>query len=247
MKFINPAILLIIATLSFCSSTQTKEDKAGGEAQTEVPSDKAKALNELKKSYRPYTSLSAGFSMKGTINREEIAYTGTLKSESDSFSILLKDIIFQSPFFSLSVKNGTVIQRDYLRDRTDTTPLNNYRWVEVLGRTFPFTFFLPMLQGYPPEEFFLPTTSYTEKETLSTFSYRSQHFDATGTVREGKIQRIYYKNTQTGEIIIFTFSGDTGKDGRTFPKKIVIQKPNAKDYIVITFSGVRMDLPSGQE
>ncbi len=237
-------VLTFLLATHLASCATGKESARAPKESVVTSAENTLVLNSLRENYRPYQSLSATFSLKGKVAGGELAYTGNLTSTPEKFYVLLKDLIFLSPFFSLTVTGTEVTQKDFLQDKTEIIPLNDYRWVQVLGKNFPFMFFLPMLQGYPPEEFFLTATEFrSEGENSGSFRYKSAWFAAIATVKNGIVEKIQYRDETTGDITVFSFSGNAGKNDRYFPARIVIQKPDASEFIDIRFTTTKVSMP----
>ncbi|MCS6983865.1 MAG: hypothetical protein NZM25_01905 [Leptospiraceae bacterium] len=233
MNFVVFVIFWVLSPIG-CASTQSHGKERAN------PTLAKQALHEkLRQNYPAYARLQAYFTLKGKVDGQEIYYEGILDSKQKSFSVLLKDSIFKSPLFSIKIDEEKVIQIDYLRDKKETIPFEEYRWVVLFGRLFPFRFFYPILKGYLPNEIFLEDTVYEEtKEGKIRFLFKTPYFDARAVIEEGILRNLFYKNEINQEVVAITFEGTSMAQGRYFPQKIYISRPKTLDYVQLNFSRV---------
>ncbi len=237
-------VFFLSAVLQSCTARETIQQNQAG-AKTAQTSDKqAQVLKQLGATYSPYLALSAQFVLKGKVDKTEILYDGILTIKGENLSVVLKDPVFRSPFFSLKVEKDFVTQIDHLRNKKDKIPFADYRWVELFGRVFPFRFFYPLLKGYPPDEIYAKSTRYeTLEEEKGRFLFTTEYFDGIVNVENGFIASLYYRGRLDQEIVVMTFTGNanekkTAAAQRYFPEQIYITRPRSEDYVRLDFKKV---------
>lgn len=231
--------VLVISLFGGCSSAQQKTVEPGTEARPEVDSSLSIKEN-IEEIYAPYQKMSAIYVIKGRVDGNEIFYDGTIKSSPGYFHALLKDPIFRSPLFSLTVDGEKVVRKDYLRDRTEYSNLKSYRWVEVFGDVFPFRFFLPLLRGFTPDQ--LDNSNATRQKTdegYDRFRYKGQRYETVADFKDGLMVRLFFKSPLDDKILILQFKGRaTAEDERYFPSRIYINRAGENDYLEIRFKSI---------
>ena len=216
-------IALLLSTVLQCKSSQSVELSLNQVANN----------RELER-YKPYASFSADFSLTGVIEGQRQEYNGKLLAKPGFLSLILKDTVFDSPLVSLTIKGQRVFHKNHAYNKITRMPLKDFKWVEVLGTTVPFSFFLPVLQGYPPTEF---SNGLMKKSGAGSYEYMDEQNNYIVTLKLKKeivTQMSYYllgeKNTLTVSIL-----GNCNPKGRYFPRTLVLQKREQKERIQLSF------------
>ncbi|MCB1147445.1 MAG: hypothetical protein KDK38_11620, partial [Leptospiraceae bacterium] len=148
--------------------------------------------------------------------------------------------VFRSPFVSMRVNGDTVTQIDHLRDRSQSLPLDQFKWVEVFGKVFPFGFFYPILKGYPPEVIFDPTANYSlPKPGQERLTVKKQDWEAIVNFESQIMTSVFFRTMNDKEIVILAFSGKQNT-ARYFPGEILVTRPNSNDFIKIQFKSMKV-------
>jgi len=239
---------LLIFLILECSSSQIKPKNVRTETKKENRKFKAKKeiIEKLNKHFSIYKKMSANFQIKGNMNNKEMYYSGKLystidKSGNRNLTITLKDAIFLSPIFTLKIRGQNLTEIDHLRDKRRKFTLDEYRWIEVFGRVFPFKFFLPILMGFVPNEILSSKAKYSQKNNKLT--YLGDYYDSIGNLtKNSSLKSIYFRTRGEKEVVIIQFIGrSTSKKKRYFPHKLHINRSRStNDFLSMKFSRVNI-------
>lgn len=232
-QWVKFTVVFIFFTLLQCKSGQSLELKGQNQAQL---SDNRNLLT-----YEPYSSFSAEFSLSGTIEGKRQEYNGKLLSKPGFLSLILKDTVFDSPLVSLTVKDQRVFHKNHAYNKITRLPLAEFKWVEVLGTAVPFSFFLPVLQGYPPAEY---TNGLMKKVSLDSYEYINEknNFIVTLKVKEDLVSEMSYFLLGDKASLKVSILGNCNPKGRYFPKTLVLQKSLQKERLQLKFKKCKSKL-----
>jgi hypothetical protein len=59
---------------------------------------------------------------------------------------------FSHPLLTLEIGDNTVSMKDHARNKKESIARKDYQWVELFGRSFPVSFFEPLMRGFVPAD-----------------------------------------------------------------------------------------------
>ena len=204
--------IIIIQCFTFnCKTPQPMPEPVSKDAENLQDNLQNNLLDKIKKTYPLYTEMSVNFDISGKIDKNELVYFGTMYAKINAvdvnqsyLSIKIKDTVFMADFYSLEIKNGFVIQTNYLTDEIIKTSLINYKWVEIFGNTIPFHFYFPLLLGLPPSQIFGKDAVINEE--AEKILYRSDIYDTMVEFSGGFIKKIYFRTKSKKDVLSLSFS-----------------------------------------
>lgn len=225
-QWIKLKVVFLFFTLLQCTSSQSIEVKGPNQLQF---SDNLELL-----SYEPYSSFSAEFSLSGIIGGKRQEYNGKLLAKPGFLSLILKDTVFDSPLVSLTVKDQRVFHKNHAYNKITRLPLAEFKWVEVLGTSVPFSFFLPVLQGYPPAEY---TNGLMKKVSLDSYEYINEknNYIVTLKLKDNLVSEMSYFLLGDRASLKVSILGNCNPKGRYFPRTLVLQKALQKERLQLEF------------
>lgn len=199
-------------------------------------------LQKLNQVYRPYSRISASFTLKGMINDAEIYFLGDLiakngkNGQAEYLSIVLKDSVFEAKVYQFIIDKDTVTNIDYLNDKKEVVPLSRFTWAQVLGSVFPFRFFYPLLSGFPPKEVYSGNIFPQEQKIVN----QKGKYEVAVTLQNFIMNNIYIKLSRTtDDVLVFRMNGKL-KSTRHFPKQIFMERSQNNDQIAVIFRHVNI-------
>lgn len=196
-------------------------------------------VEKARREYLAYSKLSVAFTLKGKIANEELYYEGELSSDDQLLKIKLKDAVFLSPLLTLEIGKSTVVLRNHAQNKVESIPRSQYQWVELFGRAFPVRFFEPLMRGYLPPD-------ATDKESLfartaagdTLVRADNSSFEAALYFAEFKLKKIFYRDKETGDILIFQMLQLF--KARNYPQVLRIEHSRTNDNLTLTFRDLKV-------
>jgi hypothetical protein len=238
--------LLLTAALNVQGSCNSEVKKipqgvgnTTGTADEMNAADRAAFVAAAKENYPEYKTLKVSFTLKGRVNNEELYYEGSLSSTPTGVTIRMTDAIFLSPLLTLDIGKEEVTMRDHARNKVDRIPRAQYQWVELFGRSFPVRYFEPLMRGFLPDDATAKESAFARTPAGETL-VRSDNvsFEAAMYFTDDKLTKIFYRDKQRGEILVFHL-GAFFKD-RNFPRTLKIEHSRTNDHLTLSFKGLRV-------
>jgi len=249
LKFIIALFFLLFNLMISCETTKKKIKKKI--IVEEKDNSRFDYLESIAKNYPFYKYFSASFEIRGRIQTGEIYQAGSIKvtkmkksgpDKNTQLKIILNDAYFGSMISKLIIKNNYVHSINYLTNKKKKIKLEDFRWVEVFGRVFPFSFFLPILMGFPPDEIYFSEAKVSPGK--KKIVYKSPEFDIiTKFTSKDFMKTLLFRSRFEKAILIIHFLGRSKtrrKFKRYFPKELhITQSKDTNDYISMKFKNVK--------
>lgn len=189
--------------------------------------------------YLPYKSLKVAFTLKGKVDNQELYYEGEMSATAASLTLRLTDAVFLSPLLTLEIGENTVTLKDHARNKKESIPRKDYQWVELFGRSFPVSFFEPLMRGFVPADATAVSSTYLATPAGDTqVRATTDSYEAALYFNENKLRKIFYRDKLRGEILVFQI-GKLFKI-RAYPQTMRIEHSRSNDYLTLDFKGLRV-------
>lgn len=231
--------ILLVFPRATCKGEGPKQVD-GPTAQDLGKKERDKFLAEATLNYAPYRSLRVAFTLKGKVDNQELYYEGELSATPTNLKIKLTDAVFLSPLLTLEIGENKVTLKDHARNKTESIARADYQWVELFGRSFPVRFFEPLMRGFLPGDASAKDTTFQNTAGGDTLArVNDGAFEAALYFNEAKLRKIFYRDKQRGEILVFEMSAFF--KNRTYPQKMRIEHSRSNDYLLLDFKGLRVN------
>jgi len=234
-----PGALACVLLLACGSGTTAVKSGAGTTADTLSGKEAEAFRHELALNYPTYKSLKVGFTLKGKVDNQELYYEGEMSATPAMLTIRLTDAVFLSPLLTLEIGENTVSMKDHARNKKESIARKDYQWVELFGRSFPVSFFEPLMRGFVPADATAAQSTYLRTPGGDT-QVRSLNdsYEAALYFNDNRLRKIFYRDKLRGEILIFQLG--TLFKTRAYPQSMRIEHSRTNDYLTLNFKNLRV-------
>lgn len=236
----RPAGMFICGFMLACGTTAPQVTPGSSNAAENLSDKEAEAFRrEIDQNYPPYKTLRVSFTLKGKVDNQELYYEGQLTATPTTLTLRLTDAVFLSPLLTLEIGETSVSQKDHARNKKETIARKDYQWVELFGRSFPVSFFEPLMRGFVPTDATASKSSYLATPGGDT-QVRSLNdsYEAAMYFNENKLRKIFYRDKLRGEILVFQL-GSYFKN-RAYPQNLRIEHSRTNDHLALQFKNLQV-------
>ncbi|HNJ67534.1 MAG TPA: hypothetical protein PKW28_16690, partial [Turneriella sp.] len=98
----------------------------------------------------------------------------------------------------------------------------------------------PLMRGFLPGDASAKDTTFQNTAGGDTLArVNDGAFEAALYFNEAKLRKIFYRDKQRGEILVFEMSAFF--KNRTYPQKMRIEHSRSNDYLLLDFKGLRVN------
>lgn len=236
----RPLFALVCSLLVACGTGSEQTKSGAGAAADSLSSKEAEAFRrELAQNYPVYKTLKVSFTLKGKVDNQELYYEGEMSATPTTLTIRLTDAVFLSPLLTLEIGDNTVSMKDHARNKKESIARKDYQWVELFGRSFPVSFFEPLMRGFVPADATAAQSTYLSTPGGDT-QVRSLNdsYEAALYFNDNRLRKIFYRDKLRGEILIFQLG--TLFKARAYPQSMRIEHSRTNDYLTLNFKNLRV-------
>lgn len=214
---------------------------AGAQKATPAPDE---ALQALQERYYRLEKIKARALIKTTWQGAPYDFEADLSvvfqkksSEPASFKLVLKDIVFLAPLYTLSLSGQTIEHIDHSKNITTHYDKKNYQWNDLIDLPLPAHHLVGFLTSQVPDLFFQKSRKIKENLWLSKTHEGSYHF----TLKKENLHTIEFQPLSSSPQVLIEYIGKNPySKKRPFPERVRVSNKASGEKLTFIYKKITL-------